>query len=486
MTPHGPEDREEYREDDEFDMLDDERPPRQPNYALRRAGVALVVVSSIVAGVVWIVSRDGSRTGTGTTPAQPWDAIVLQDPISGSVSVHDRDGEVLSTVETTLRGVTDVGAPGAVVLGVAGAPSTNGLGILDLATGEVESLRVSGDEVVEPADAPFLVVSGSQGAVLELVDPAARRVTDLLALSGRTEALGDPDTVRVDPSGRMLAYGELKNFETVLVSLTEAGGPTRTASVPGGLADLAFDRVLTLTNRGASVLVDLSRTDGTRVGTVEIPTTSAVMLTDADTGLAVTPDGRVWGLRFGDARADELGSLSEQLPRPPGAAADPDYGLVVSGTAMLDHRRMALFGERFVAFIDERGALVRSVDVAELVEPATPVHPGDRCAVLTGPSTGVLTYLDAQDGSIITSLGGAVVRGVSADGCTAAIDRRTAADVVIGLDIDEVSTRPLVGVSRDGTAALRTDAVGTEVLLLASGDRIDLGTARTVGAFARR
>ena len=160
-------------------------------------------------------------------------------------------------------------------MGVEGTPATDGLGIIDLETAEVRVLDVGGDDVHQVGDAPYLVAADADGTVLELVDPVAGTVTDLLVLAGRTDAIADVASLRADPEVRHVAFTESRGSETVVVPLADGGDPV---SLPGALADVAFGRVLTTTNRGDSVLVDLSRDDGTRVGTVESATPVAMML----------------------------------------------------------------------------------------------------------------------------------------------------------------------------------------------------------------
>ena len=440
-------------------------------------------VAAVVAVVIAVVARPGSDDGgPSASDVAAWDTIVLQDPTTGTISIRDRAGDEIATGATDLRGLVDVGAEGAVVVGVEGTPATDGLGIIDLGSAEVRVLDVGGDDVHQVGDAPYLVAADADGTVLELVDPVAGTVTDLLAFAGRADAIADVASLRADPEVRHVAFTELRGSETVVVPLADGGDPV---SLPGALADVAFGRVLTTTNRGDSVLVDLSRDDGTRVGTVETATPVAMMLVDDSTAIAVAADGTLSRLDFGNEDVGTSGDLVGALPVPPGSPTDGTFPLVAGGAVLADHTRLALFGDRFVAFLGPDGALVKSVDVAELVAPVLGIDASDHC-LLVAAGSGPITYIDADTGGIITSATGAAVRGVSADRCAAAIDQRAAADVVVGIGTNIVSPRTVAALSLDGTAVLQADATGTSVLVLDGEETIDLADTRLVGVFARR
>jgi hypothetical protein len=456
---------------------------RYPNYRMRRAMVFGAAVA-VVAVVVAVVVRPGGDDGTpSASDVAAWDTIVLQDPTTGAISIRDRTGDEIALGATDLRGLVDVGAEGAVVVGVEGTPATDGLGIIDLDTAEIRVLDVDGDDVHQVGGAPYLVAADADGTVLELIDPVSGTVTDLLALAERPDAIADVASLRADPEVRHVAFTELRGSETVVVSLTDDGDPV---SLPGALADVAFGRVLTTTNRGDSVLVDLSRVDGTRVGTVETATPVAMMLVDDSTAIAVAADGTLSRLDFGNEDVSTTDDLVGALPVPPGSPTDGTYPLVASGAVLADHTRLALFGDRFVAFLGPDGVLVKSVDVAELVEPVLDIDAPDHCLLVAAGRSGPITYIDADTGGIITSATGAAVRGVSADRCTAAIDQRAAADVVVGIGTNIVSPRTVAALSLDGTAVLQADATGTSVLVLDGEETIDLADTRLVGVFARR
>lgn len=458
----------------------------RPNYALRRIG-ALVVVVALVGGGLWFAfGRGGDDGETSSAGATSWDRVVLQRA-DGTVTVHDRDGEVVASAETDLLGVTDIGIPGSVLLGLDGTPSADGLGVLSLDDGSIEAIEVSYDLVERLGRSQLLTASDPAGTGLELVDPATGTVTDLLALADGTEPLTDLTGVRVDDQAAFVAFTELRSFETVVVDVAAGTG----ASLPGSLADLAFGRVLTVTNRGDTVLVDLNDTAGTRVGTVETDPVAAVMLTDDDTAIAVSATGVVSRLEFGDESVEQVVDLSTVLPVPPGTDPATDPELVLAGTALSERTRLALYGERFVAFLGADGALVRSVDVPDRVLPFLEPGVADRC-VLVGQQagTGPYTLIDAEAGVIVTSFDDGTLVGDSADGCVVAFASSGAdADVVAGIELDERLDDDARAVAADGTAAVQAAGTTAAIVDLAGGDTTELaepedGTPRRVQSAA--
>lgn len=443
---------------------------RGPNYLLRRAVVAVVAVAVVAAGVWFVVGRGDDEATGSTTGGRSWDTVVLQRS-DGTITIHDRDGEEVGAAESDLVGVTDVGLEGAVLLGLGGDPATDGLGVLSLDDASITDIDVAFDEVRTLAGSPLLVAYDATGTGLELIDPATGSTTDLLALADGDDPLSDVTTVRVDETSTFVAFNELRSFETVVVEVATGTG----VSLPGSLADLAFGRVLTATNRGDTVLLDLSDTAGERIGTVETERPAAVMLVADDRAIAVSATGTVSSIDFGEERVAEVTDLATVLPVPPGTDLTTDPEIVLGGAGLAGHTRLALFGERFVAFVDEAGELVRSVDVPTPVQVFLEPGPRQRCLAV-GEAGGPYTLLDADGGVIVTSFDDGVLLADADDGCVVAFEPTTGSGLVAGLDLDRRLDDRVRALSADGTAAVQVGARDAAVVELSTGDATDLVT----------
>ena len=480
---------------------------------MRRALVVLLALLLAGGTGAWFLRGDDGDDGNTDGGVRTWDRMVVQDPVDGFVTVTDRDGEVLSTVETGLAGLLDVGLDGRVVVGTAGTPSTDGIGVLSLeedtkeATDTIEVLDVDFDAVRRLGTSSFLIAYDPLGTGLQLVDVEAARVTDLLALAESDAPFVTPDQVQIDPGHTHVAFTDFRGSVTLVVDTTAGATAGATAgttadttadttaggmavSLPGSLADIAFGRALTMTNRGDSALLDLSDFDGTRVGTVEVPLPVATMLVDDHTVITVTAAGVVSRVDFTDESIDAVADIGPQLPLPPGA--DETTPLVAQGFVVANHTRLVLLGERFVALVDEEGALVKSIDVAAQGTPLFGSDIDDRCVVVGPAVDGPVTFIDTEVGGIITSFTDGQVVGRSHDGCVVAVTRQEAdlvTGIVVGIDVNQSTDLTLLALSDDGTAALGNAARATSVVDVAPGavgraDTRKVVAFRAVGVFA--
>ncbi len=443
-----------------------------------------VVALALVAGGIWLaVGRGGDDESAGSTVGRGWNAVVVQRS-DGTVTIHDRDGRQIAAAETEYVGVTDVGLDGAVLLGLGGDPAVDGLGVLSLEDGSITELEVGADQLRPLPGTPLLVAHDPTGSTLELVDPGRGATVDLLGLADGDAPLSDVTTVRASDDAAYVAFNELRNFETVVVDVAAGTGVT----VPGSLVDLGFDRVLTMTNRGATVLLDLSDTAGERLGTVETERPAAIMLVSRDRAIAVSATGVVSSIDFGDETVDEVTRLATVLPVPPGTDVSTDPDIVLGGGGLADHTRLALFGDRFVAFVDASGELVRSVDVPARVQVFLDPGPAQRCLAV-GQDGGPYTLLDAETGVIVTSFDDGVLVGDSDDGCVVAFQGSGSRGVVAGLDLDQRLEATVRALSADGSAVVQASTRDASIVDLESGEETELVTedepatgARVVGA----
>jgi hypothetical protein len=443
---------------------------RQPNFLLRRAVVGIVVVALAAGGLWFALGRGGDEESSASTVGRGWNTVVVQRS-DGTLTIHDRDGQEVATAETDLLGVTDVGLDGAVLLGLGGDPATDGLGVLTLDDGSITELEVGSDELRALAGTPLLVAHDATGTALELVDPGRGSTLDLLDLADGDAPLSDVTTVRASDDAAFVAFNELRNFETVVVDVAAGTGVT----VPGSLVDLGFGRVLTMTNRGATVLLDVSDTTGERIGTVETVRPAAIMLVSSDRAVAVSATGVVSTIDFSDESVDEVTQLATVLPVPPGTDVATDPEIVLGGIGLTGHTRLALFGERFVAFVDEAGSLVRSIDVPAQVQVFLDPGPAQRCLAV-GQASGPYTLLDAEDGVIVTSFDDGVLVGDSDDGCVVAFQGSGTRGVVAGLDLDQRLEATVRALSADGSAVVQANTRDASIVDLESGEETELVT----------
>jgi hypothetical protein len=466
-----------------------------PNFALRRATVVLAALLVVGGGIGFALSL-GDDAGTdeqvadaGAAVATSWDVVVLADPLTDTVTVHDATGAELARVSTDLQGVLDVGLAGVVVLGAAGDPVADGLGVLDLTTGAIARIDVGLPVVDRLGTSPYLLASDSTTGALGLVDVARARVIDLLALAG-DDAVVVPDTVRVSDDARFVAFSELRSGQTVVVDL----GPPDTAPtvvvLPGLLADLTDTRVATTTNRGTTMLVDLYDTAGGRLGTTETVPLVGVMVVGDTTLLAVGTDTSAIRIdaAAGTAEADTVlrdrvrSVLGDMVP----AAIEARSAQVV-----FDHRRLAVAGAGWSAIVDDAGTVVAATAVEGSSTTIGSASPAQRCVLVFGSPSEPSTLFDASTGTVIASFDPSVPIGASVDGCTVARQGFGTAPGawrgyrVVGPDLDIAPADRVVALAPDGSAAI-VSGDGTALLRFGDDTPLPLSTAMALGAFARR
>ena len=432
-------------------------------------------------------SPDSDTAGTGVEATAAWDVVVLDDPVADIVTVHDADGAEVARVATQLQGVLDVGLPGSVVLGVAGDPAADGLGVLDLATATITPIDVSLPVVERLGTSSYLLASDQSTGAVQVVDVARGRVIDLTTLAG-DGAVVVPDTVRVTDDASRLAFSELRNGQTVVVDLADTIDPPATVVLPGLLADLTDTRVATTTNRGPTMLVDLYDVAGTRLGTTETAPLVGVMVVGDTTMVGVGTDASLLRIDAAAATADARDDLQQQLGDLLGEGA---RSVAVRGAqVVLEHRRLAVVGARWSAFIDADGSVV-SASVLDIentsIDAAATTQ---RCVLVYGSPTEPSTLFDATDGTAIATFDPSVPIGASVDGCTVArqgfgtLPGSWRGYRVAGPDLDVAPTQRVVALAPDGAAALVSGG-GMSLLRFDTDKPVPLTSSAALGTFAR-
>jgi hypothetical protein len=468
-------------------------PASPPNFALRRATVVLAALLVVGGGLGFLLSLgddespDSDTAGTGVEATAAWDVVVLDDPVADIVTVHDSDGAEVARVATQLQGVLDVGLPGSVVLGAAGDPAADGLGVLDLATATITPIDVRLPVVERLGTSSYLLASDQSTGAVEVVDVARRRVIDLTALAG-DGAVVVPDTVRVTDDASRLAFSELRNGQTVVVDLTDTIDPPASVVLPGLLADLTDTRVATTTNRGVTMLVDLYDATGTRLGTTETVPLVGVMVVGDTTMVGVGTDASLLSIDATAATADTRDDLQRRVRDLIGDSAEPT--MARGAQVVLEHRRLAVVGAGWSAFIDNDGTVVSAsaIDVENTSIDA--VSSTQRCVLVYGSPTEPSTLFDATDGAVIATFDPSVPIGASVDGCTIArqgfgtLPGSWRGYRVVGPDLDVAPSDRVIALAPDGAAALVSGG-GMSLLRFDTDTSVPLTSGTALGTFAR-
>ncbi len=492
----------------------DERTPsreRHPNYLLRRAVAAVVaaaLVTVVVAGFV-VFSRGNDTPSDGsTTGISEWNTVVTQDRASGVITTFDRDGSELSTVNTTLIGLGGVGLDGVVLVGTQGDTAADGVGLLDLTTGRIRPLAVHTALLDGAEGQPFRVGFDAATNAVELLDARRGTVTDLLRFTDTDNPVVLPEFVRVGDDGNHAVFTELTRSSTIAVDLETSTAVT----MPGTLADIAFDSIVTLTNRGDTVLLDRYDLAGERTGTVETPTPAVVMLVDATTAIAVETTGTIRIIDFAAETTTETGtetgtqvaavptsraSVADAASSGTGssagtvAAGDPAVSaptaaeptatggdgqgdgsgldsapttVVLGGTALMGNTRLAVFTSDGVTVLDAAGTSIGALAVTQPHVITGLISPRRRCLTVTSATLQISVLIDVAAASALGSFATGTSAAESADGCTVAVMAGSGGTTVLGPGIDRTIDASIRTVSADGTAMLRVAADGITIL----------------------
>lgn len=436
--------------------------------------LGVLVLAAAIAAL--IVSRGDGRDGDPgdvalDTPA--WDAVVLVDPATGRVVVTGPDGVELAAGSASTEGALDVGVAGRVVLGSEGDPAVDGLGVLDLSTGMVDVLRVDHGRVVLVGDGPVLIATDGERATsaLQIVDVIRRRVSELTTFAG-PDAIVPADGIVAAPAGGSVAFTDLSTASTVLLDLTTG----RTATVPGRVADLTDERVATITNRGDTVLVDLSDLSGTRLGTVETSPLAGLLVTGLDEAVAVTTTGVVGRLRFGAGEFAETARLG----------TDGIDVTVVDTAIVAARQRLAVTTAGSLVLVGADGTTADTVSSSISRPLLDGTRPGVRCVHLVGTTVEPSLLVDVTDGRRLATVEPGTVVRRSTDGCVLAMQRLGSTVVnVVGDDIDLDVGDPVLALAPDGSAMV---IGGTRPRLVMLDDVTEIRLPRSASAavFAQR
>lgn len=456
------------RPDDDWD--DDDW--YEPNYLIRRAaaiggGIAAVAVISFI-----VMQAIGGNDGSGSSDAAStdWNAvavltadeILLIDPSSGSVvDAYDSDADLLDA-QSVVAGnilVTMTDAGRITQTDLTDGSTTRGRSGID------QALRLSGDN-------PSIAISGPDGGGdITLINTNTRETLGVGDVAGLDDPLIFPLDVFVSPAGTHAAMSDARSFQSTVIDLT-----AETAELLAGqVVAIGDDRVVTAQRAGANTELEFYDLNGERLGSVDVPTPLASLLTSDGNMLLVDATGQI-RLASADGDVTELGVLAN--PANPSASIEVESGITVLGG-----RRLLATTAQQVFVLNDSGAQL-GVATGQITSNTTRAT---RCVTIGSPrSTGSSTQLDLNDASVRIELGGGIVATTSIDGCTAALIGGTGPQIVHNAEIIEVDANSIVGIAPDGQSYVVLDGRDSELISIDGDDTVEIADVASVIRFVDR
>jgi hypothetical protein len=410
-------------------------------------GVIVVVIAAVAVIIGQFLEDDNLDTATVST-RDSWNTAVvvtdddvrLVDPSSGEVLQSYGVGSRLldATIETYSKTL--------VLLALNGQ-----LTQVDLSDGETETAGTVPDGLLE--------VAGGNRAIMAVGAPTGGDVTVVDTRDLRTLAIGEaaalpdprmfPQDLLTNPAGTHVAISDANSFQSVLVELA-----TGSTSLLGGQVGAINDTsVVTVQRAGGQAELDVFELSGERVGTVDVPSPVAVMLTGDKSMVTVAADGTITSV-------SSSGSIDEK-----GNVAGEDATTEIrGGSTALGGDRLLLLGADSVYAVDEDGDVVLTAQ-GQL---SNDLGSATRCVIVgDGTSTGRSSQYDLDSGELLGALNGGLVTATSYDGCVATViggadiqifDRGEATPV-------QLEAGSLSGVAPDGAVVVASDVSAGETLI---------------------
>jgi hypothetical protein len=188
------------------------------------------------------------------------------------------------------------------------------------------------------------------------------------------------------------------------------------------------------------------------------------------------------------ATADTRDDLQRRVRDLIGDSAEPT--MARGAQVVLEHRRLAVVGAGWSAFIDNDGTVVSAsaIDVENTSIDA--VSSTQRCVLVYGSPTEPSTLFDATDGAVIATFDPSVPIGASVDGCTIArqgfgtLPGSWRGYRVVGPDLDVAPSDRVIALAPDGAAALVSGG-GMSLLRFDTDTSVPLTSGTALGTFAR-
>jgi len=464
-----------------------------PNYFMRRVGaigaaVAVVAVSVIVIGRS-IGGNDG-RSSAGEVEAD-WNRVVVLT--EGAINVIDpASGEIDNTYPVTTDLLDDQSLTNGPMLVT--MTDFGRIGVHDLTDGSIRRGQTGSDEtMLRSRDHPDLVFVGSDvGGDLTVIDLSERDILSVADRAGLDSPLMFAAAARANPGGTHVAVSDGRSFQTIVVDIAEQAA----IPVAGQIVAINDSVVVTAQRAGATTELEFYDLTGERLGSVDVPTPIATMLTDDDEVVTVDATGAI-RIAAADGVSDE-GQVTVPNADPD---ADPDVDDIPatpsSGVETASNTRLVVTDDTDTFVIDDRGEqLLFSTGVV-----TSPVSGPTICANVGGGFGATSTIVDLDRGRVLADLDGLLVSLTSVDGCTASLlgagtvvddEPRVFVDVegtgtLVWHDGDlvEILGDSVAAIAPDGSSAAVADGETTVLVDLNDGDGLPLAAEPVVVHFAK-
>ena len=447
-----------------------DEPRHPPDYLLRRALFVGLVVAAI-AGVAILVGRvvgsdDDASSALATT--DEWNTVVVLTE-DGVQLTDATSGDVLETFESSedlLNAVSETSGQTLVFLGLDGQITQ-----LDLSDGTARRARSAADGLLRVSDGNRGVMSAGveAGGELTILDTRPRTSIAVGTAAGIDDPLMFTDELFVNASGSHAAVSDGRTFQTVLVDLAEES----TELLGGQVAALNDTTIVTVQRAGDKAELDFYDLSAERIGTVDVPSPEAVLLTGERSALTVSGDGRIVEISS-TGRINEVGLLAD----PSGSALD-----VQQGAPALGDKRLVVEASGTVFVLDEDGGIVTAVTG----NVAGPVTATTRCMMVgDGSSTGRTVQIDVESGEELGALTGGIVAASSFDGCTVAMIGGSSPQILASGEVVPIELRggSPTGVSPDGSRVVGSSRAGERLIDLTDQSDVTVSREPAVVRFA--
>lgn len=445
----------------------------EPNYLVRRAlaiGAGIAAVAVIVFLVVSVLGGGDDSGNSSSGVNAEWNSVAvlttseirIVDPSSGDVlDTYEADADLLDAQSVVAGNVlvtmTDAGR--ITQTDLTDGSTTRGRSGLD------QALRLSGDN-------PTIAIVGPDGGGdVTLVNTTTRETLGVGDVAGLDDPLIFPLEVRVNPAGTHAAMSDARSFQSTVVDLTNESAEL----LAGQVMAVGDDRVVTAQRAGANTELEFYDLTGERLGSVDVPTPTASLLTNDGDMLLVDAVGSI-RLANADGEVSEVGTVVN--PVNPSASID-----VESGVAAFGGSRLLVSTGQQVFVLDDSGAQI-GLATGTITSSASRAT---RCVTVgSARSTGSSVQLDLDDASVRVEIGGGIVSTTSADGCTAALIGGTGPQIIHDGELIEVDANSIVDIAPDGQAYVVLDGRDSELLSIDGDDNVEIADVPSVIRFAQR